>query len=193
MESADYFLEIEAHFAARRGTPFVFSPKDWWLIKEWQEKGIPLAIVIEAMDFAFDKHDGRKTINGLSFIKHSVKDLWRERRELLVGEAAATPETDFASQLSALSDALSAFPEIASQVRSLTGSVPQIEERLIELEAELIARAVATLPEEEVAAIRDEIAHSLAGVPEKMRARTEEANLRRVVREKFGLPRLTLF
>ena len=40
-----------------------------------------------------------------------------------------------------------------------------------------------------------EIATSLAGakLDEKTRARTEEASLRRLVREQMGLPRLTLF
>ncbi|HVR38038.1 MAG TPA: hypothetical protein VMU84_03020 [Thermoanaerobaculia bacterium] len=195
MESPDYFLEIEAHFAARRGTPFILSAKDWALMSEWSEKGIPLAIVIEAIDFAFDKAEGRKTINGLSYCKHAVKDLWKERRELLVGEHASTPEADFAQQLTVLADALGAFPDIAAQVRALGSekSVPRIEERLIELESELITHAIATLPEEEVTAIRSEITRHLGGLDARTRARTEDANLRRAVRERFGLPRLTLF
>src|ERR1043166_5841076 len=168
MASEDYFVEIEAHFSARRGTPFVFSPKDWWLMKEWRDQGIPLAVVIEAIDFVFEKHEGRKTVNGLSFCKHAVKDLWRQRRDLLVGEHASTPETDYAQQLTALASALDAFPHIASEVRALTSekSVPRIEERLIELEAELIAHAIATLTDADVAAIRAEISRGLVGVDE---------------------------
>ncbi|HEX6177152.1 MAG TPA: hypothetical protein VF057_02240, partial [Thermoanaerobaculia bacterium] len=44
--------------------------------------------------------------------------------------------------------------------------------------------------------IRDEVAKAIgdpAKLDEKTRARTEEANLRRIVRARFGLPRLTLF
>lgn len=195
MASEDYFVEIEAHFAARRGTPFILSGKDWVLMKKWHDDGVPLAVVIEAIDAVFMKNEGKKTINSLSYCKHAVKDLWNERKELLVGEHATTPETDYAQQLSALAAALDAFPDIASEVRALVSekSVPRIEERLIELEAELIAHAVATLPPSDVSAIRAEVSRGLGGVDEKVRGRTEEANLRRVVRERFGLPRLTLF
>jgi len=71
-------------------------------------------------------------------------------------------------------------------------SVPRIEEKLMELERELLDTAIAA---EDTAALRAEIAASLAGakLDEKTRARTEEANLRRLVRERLGLPRLTLF
>ncbi|HXH39697.1 MAG TPA: hypothetical protein VNN08_13795, partial [Thermoanaerobaculia bacterium] len=74
-------------------------------------------------------------------------------------------------------------------------SVPRIEERLIDLERELVDAFIAAAPAE-IAAIRAEIAAALGDtskLDEKTRARTEEANLRRLVREKFGLPRLTLF
>jgi hypothetical protein len=54
---------------------------------------------------------------------------------------------------------------------------------------------VSTAPNE-IAAMRQEIADSLgeaSSLDEKTRARTEEANLRRLIRERFDLPRLTLF
>ena len=33
MTAQPYFEDIEAHFAARRGTPFILSAKDWVLMK----------------------------------------------------------------------------------------------------------------------------------------------------------------
>ena len=51
---------------------------------------------------------------------------------------------------------------------------------------------LASLSDDERAAIRVSVALP-PGVDEKTRARTEEANLRRVIRERFELPRLTLF
>ena len=79
-------------------------------------------------------------------------------------------------------------PEFASRVRALGSekSVPAIEEKLIELEHELVVRLLESAPE-----IRAEAA--MPNLDEKVRARTEEANLRRLVRERFGVPRLTLF
>ena len=190
-----YFQEIEAHFAMRRQTPFVVSTKDWALMKSWHDDGVPLPVVIEAIDAVFDKSE--KKINSLSYCRHAVKELWKERKEMLVGAAGETPEAMPGPLLDALASRLEAVPAAAAfapRVRALASekSVPRIEEKLMELEREMLD---AVLAAEDVAAMRAEIAASLAGskLDEKTRARTEEANLRRMVRERLGLPRLTLF
>lgn len=206
--SEDFFLEIESHFVLRRNSPFIFNAKDWMLMKEWHDSGVPLAIVIEAIDQVFDKNEasGRpKTISSLSYCKHAVKDLWNERKELFIGGHDVTPESGAEVMLEALAGdvaAAAAPPEIATEfatrVRALAreNSVPAIEEALIELERELIERVVASLPSGDRAALQDEITRSLGDTSklnEKTRARTAEANLRRIVRDRFALPRLTLF
>jgi len=196
----DYFTEIEAHFAMRRGTRFILSTKDWALMKEWKEAGVPLPVVIEAIDSVFEKNETsgrRKTINSLSYCRHAVKDLWSDRRELYAGEAGGVPEAETAQLLAALAAELEPVsPLFARRVAELAAekSVPRIEERLIELERELIADLLASAPDAD--AIRAEVARAIGDTSklnEKTRARTEEANLRRIVRERFGLPRLTLF
>lgn len=190
--SGDYFLEIESHFAQRRGTPFVLSAKDWILMKSWSEEGIPLPVVIEAIDSVFDKQDAKKKkVNGLSYCKHAVKELWQERRELLIGGQESAPEEEVVPRLDALAEAVAEVaPDFAGRVRGLASekSVPRIEERLMELEHELIE---SLLPRAEE--LRAEARALTSGADEKTRARTEEAHLRRLVRERFGLPRLTLF
>ena len=196
-----YFTDIEAHFAARRQTPFILSAKDWALMKKWHEEGIPLPIVIEAIDSVFEKNETsgrRKVISSLSYCRHAVKELWQERRDLYVGGAETTPETGPELMLEILASQLSRYPEIAERVRALAReqSVPRIEEHLMEIERELIDRIFRELPDSEAAALRGEIASAVGDtsrLDEKTRARTEEANLRRIVREKFALPRLTLF
>ena len=200
MTAQPYFEDIEAHFAARRGTPFILSAKDWVLMKSWHDEGVPLPVVIEAIDSVFEKNEtsGRqKKINSLSYCRHAVKELWKERKEMLVGAAGETPEAAPGPLLDALAarlEGVAAAAPFAPRVRALASekSVPRIEEKLMELERELLDAVIAA---EDVAAIRAEISASLAGakLDEKTRARTEEANLRRLVRERFGLPRLTLF
>jgi hypothetical protein len=194
--SPEYFTEIESHFAMRRGTPFILNAKDWALMKSWAEGGIPLPVVIEAIDSVFDKNEekgNKKTINALSYCKHAVKELWQERKELQIGAEGATPEEDIEPLLEALAARLETSPEaapFADRVRALASerSVPRVEEKLMELEQELIDTLV-PLAED----LKAE-AHALtSGADEKTRARTEEAHLRRLVREKFGIPRLTLF
>jgi len=194
-----YFVEIEAHFAARRGTPFILSAKDWALMKKWHDEGVPLPVVIEAIDTVFEKNETsgrRKTISSLSYCRHAVKELWEDRKVLYVGETETTPETSLDTLASQLESTAVGAP-FAPRVRDLTrlGSIAKIEESLLDLERELLDAAIAAAPAE-VSAIRSEIAATLGDtsrIDEKTLARTLEANLRRLVRERFGLPRLTLF
>lgn len=206
--ASDYFLEIEAHFALRRGTPFILSAKDWALMKEWHDGGVPLPVVIEALDAVFEKNETsgrRKSISSLSYCKHAVKDLWSERREMYVGGSEQSPEVNPAELLALLASALesssapaAAVAPIAETIRGLASerSVPRIEERLIEVERELIDAILAALPPPAVTEIRTAVSRALGDtsrLDESTRARTEEANLRRIVRDRFGVPRLTLF
>ncbi len=201
--SDPYFVEIEAHFATRRGTPFILSAKDWALMKRWHDEGVPLPVVIEAIDTVFEKNESsgrRKVISSLSYCRHAVKELWQDRKDLYVGEGEMTPEREPAAILETLAQQLepsSLGAPFAPRVRELARekSVPKIEERLLDLERELVDAAIAAAPSE-VAAMRSEIAAALGDtsrIDEKTVARTLEANLRRLVRERFGLPRLTLF
>jgi hypothetical protein len=204
--SSDYFLEIESHFTQKRGTPFVVNAKDWVLMKKWQEEGVPLPVVIEAIDSVFEKAEERKkVVNSLSYCKHAVKELWAERRALHVGDHDVAPEEGAEPLLAALAADLatsSAPPAVlATMTERITAlakerSVPAIEEQLIDLERELIEAVFAAVPAAEAEAIRAAVARALGDtsrLDEKTRGRTEEANLRRIVRERFGLPRLTLF
>lgn len=190
--SADYFLEIESHFAQRRGTPFVLNAKDWSLMKSWADDGIPLSVVIEAIDSVFDKQEAKnKKVNGLSYCRHAVKEMWQERRELLIGGQESAPEEEVLPRLELLASSIEPVsPDFASRIRALSSekSVPRVEERLMELEQELID---ALLPQAEE--LRAEARALTSGADEKTRARTEEAHLRRLVRDRFGLPRLTIF
>ena len=201
----DYFTEIEAHFALRRGTPFILSAKDWALMQGWRASGVPLPVVIEAIDSVFEKNEAsgrKKAISSLSYCRHAVKELWHERRELVVGEGVA-PEEAPSAALDTLAGLLEeSSNEVArafgARVRGLAGerSVPKLEEALIALERELIDAIVAAMPPGEREQLLRDVARvvgSAAKLDEKTRARTEEANLRRVVRDRFELPRLTLF
>jgi hypothetical protein len=201
--SETYFQEIEAHFALRRGTPFILNAKDWALMKKWYGDGVPLPVVIEAIDAVFERNEtsGRKkVISSLSYCRHSIKELWNDRQNLYVGAGEVTPEAGPEALLEALAAQLESSEvaaPFAARVRALASekSVPKIEERLIDLERELVDAFIAADPAS-IDAIRADIAVALGDTSKldaKTRARTEEANLRRLIREKFGLPRLTLF
>ena len=198
MPSDDYFLEIEAHFAMRRNTPFILSAKDWALMQRWHDEGIPLPVIIEAIDTVFEKNESsgrRKVISSLSYCRHAVKELWDERRELLTGTAESAPEIDSQARLDELASRIQ--EPFAARVRELgrERSVPRIEQQLTEIEREMFDALAAAAPAE-IDRMRREIAESLGDTSKldpKIRARTEEANLRRKIRERFKVPRLTLF
>src|SRR2546425_1568489 len=147
MASDEYFLEIEAHFAFRRQTPFILSAKDWVLMQRWRAEGIPLPIVIEAIDTVFDKNETsgrRKVISSLSYCRHAVKELWDARRDLYVGGSDVTPEAGPEARLELLAQRIE--EPFASRVRELgrEHSVPLIEQRLMEIERELIDALIAS-------------------------------------------------
>ena len=186
--SADYFNEIEAHFSFRRGTPFIVNPKDWALMQKWAGDGIPLPVVIEALDSVFDKAEANgKKVSSLSYCRHAVKEMWAERKALAVGSEDGAPEEDPSARLEELAAALepTAAAPFAARVRALASlrTLPKIEEALMAIEEDLIA-ALAT------AELREE-ASSLVKA-EKNRDRAVEAHVRRLVRERHGLPRLTV-
>lgn len=198
MAADTYFTDIEGHFAQRRGTPFVLSAKDWALMKTWREDGVPLPVVIEAIDSVFEKNEAsgrRKSINSLSYCRHAVKDIWNERRELYAGAHDVLPEADPLALLESIAAQLP--PPFDARVRALASekSVPAIEAKLLDVEGELLDSIIASKPDD-VAEIRSRVESALAGSAikdEATRTRTIEANLRRLVRERFGLPRLSLF
>ena len=203
--AVDYYLEIESHFAARRGTPFILNAKDWALMKKWFEDGIPLSVVIEAIDSVFEKNEAsgrRKVISSLSYCRHAVKETWQDRQDLYAGSGESGPEENVSGLLEALAGDVerSETPReiadgIAGEVRSLVRekSVPKIEEKLIDIERNLMDRILASVPASERDAIVKPITAIVADLDDKTRQRTYEANLRRAVRERFVLPRLTLF
>ncbi|HVT03268.1 MAG TPA: hypothetical protein VHL58_07810 [Thermoanaerobaculia bacterium] len=206
-----YFLEIESHFTSRRGTPFLFSGKDWALMKSWRDEGIPLAVVVEAIDQCFEKKEAggrKKLISSLRYCRHAVKEIWEERRDLAVGSEGTVPEIDGISRLQELSGALRSAaietPQFAAAILAAAfrleglaalGSIPKIEEALIEVDRDLLSSLFESLPSSEQATITSAVERDLGSVPTKAetRARASEAHLRRLIRKRVAVPRLSLF
>ena len=85
----EYFTEIEDHFRWRRGTILEISTKDWQLISDWKDAGVPLEAVLRGIDATFDKYDQRpsksKKVNGLSFCSQEVLAAAEDMKEAAVG------------------------------------------------------------------------------------------------------------
>src|SRR3989454_7723003 len=91
-EAADqYFGAIEEEFVRGRGAAMLLSPRDWSLIGEWKEAGVPLRVVLQGITNVFDSFAGRaptgRRINSLSYCRQEVQVLHEIYRSLHAVEA----------------------------------------------------------------------------------------------------------
>ncbi len=99
MNYFSYFTEIEDTFIRRRGKHLMLSPVDWALIEAWKERGVPLHVVLRAVEHAFDSHEAKKqkrTVKTLLYCQEEVEAQYAEWLESRVGshEEAAEPADD---------------------------------------------------------------------------------------------------
>ncbi|MDM7921452.1 MAG: hypothetical protein QUS14_04050 [Pyrinomonadaceae bacterium] len=103
MNYFNYFTEIEETFVRRRGRNLLLSPIDWAMIEGWQERGIPLHIVLRAIEGVFDnfeKNPGPRTIKSLMFCREEVEAQFAEWLTSQVGKHADGEETPAESAFS---------------------------------------------------------------------------------------------
>lgn len=85
MNYFNYFSEIEELFIRRRGRNLLLSPLDWALIETWQERSVPLHVVLSAIERVFDGVD--KQTSGAQQ-KRPIKSLMYCREEIEAQYAA---------------------------------------------------------------------------------------------------------
>ena len=91
-----YYQEIARAFLERRGGGFFLSPKDQAVIAAWEDKTIPLGVVLEGIGRTFDelmaRGRGTKAIS-LAFCGRQVEAAFAQHRDRLAGRrrAAAGP------------------------------------------------------------------------------------------------------
>jgi len=74
----EFYAAAEAAFIRRRGTPFLLSPKDFALLKEWRTLGVPIEAIEQGIDDAFSRREERGAtarINSLAYCRDAVADL----------------------------------------------------------------------------------------------------------------------
>ncbi|HVS12762.1 MAG TPA: hypothetical protein VMV46_02470 [Thermoanaerobaculia bacterium] len=214
-ESHGYFLAIEEHFLRRRGAPMMLSPADWRIARGWAELGVPLRVVHGVLDRVFEQRRERGAkgrVQGLRFFDNAVRAAWSEILELRgpapAPAAAAIAELEVAARLEELAAALPAeLPERDHWRAAIRGCAPgpeapapdlqAVEEALRAADRELLAAARGWLDREALEAERAAVAPALEALRGRLPAdaveRTEERLLDRRLRDRFGLPELSLF
>ncbi|HVG19186.1 MAG TPA: hypothetical protein VNI02_09035 [Blastocatellia bacterium] len=88
----NYFTEVEEEFVRRRGKPLLISPLDWALIESWKVAGIPLHVVLRAINLAFDAYDARprkyRKVNSVFYCQQEVESTYADYRLAQVGAGA---------------------------------------------------------------------------------------------------------
>lgn len=90
MNYFNYFSEIEETFIRRRGRNLLLSPLDWALIETWQERGIPLRIVLRGIEKVFDGVDKqpaqKRTVKSLIYCREEIEVQHAEWLKTQVGK-----------------------------------------------------------------------------------------------------------
>lgn len=208
----DYFEAIEEEFIRLRGAPLLLSPADWRLARQWRRDGVPLPLVLESIREVFARRAERaaaspdspkRRVSSLRYCRPAVEKAWAVHRELGPAPPVRRPPSaiDVPGKLVALAAALPSSLQGVDATRrrllALDGPAPEVEARLAELDLELVAQAFDSLaaPDREaVLAGADEALRRTAGRVEEQRLPDLRQRLvRRLVRERLGLPLLSLF
>ena len=208
-----YYAAGEAAFIRRRGTPFLLSPKDFTLLKQWRGLGIPIEVVEQGIDDAFSRREERGAtgrVNSLGYCRDAVLEAWERRALASVGRGGSEAAVDVPARVCDLSMELASLaarrPDLAEPVAAAGRSLErlgrgsrqagEVEESLARLDRKLASALSDALSPDERAAIDGEIDRQLSPLAGRMDEetvrRTRRALARRMLRERLALPRLTL-
>ena len=213
----NYFTEIEERFQQRRASILMLSTLDWSLIETWREAGIPLEAVLRGIDDAFDKHSAKQArgsrpqrkINGLAWTAQSVMEAAQAAAEAAVGTQKVKPEQESGFEPERIAEWLeenaAAVDKVdlatAERLRELAKAVPanleDLDRTLTVLEEKLFAAVLASAPEAELVALREQADRELAPYRGKMPTvqirQVRQQFLQKRLLDARRIPRLSLF
>jgi hypothetical protein len=214
-EDRAYYAAGEAAFVARRGTPFLLSPRDFALLKEWRAIGVPIEAVEAGIDEAFGRREERGAtgrVNSLAYCRDAVLTAWERRAETAVGRGAGRDEVpaEVAPAMNGLAARLEevarAHPERTAKLGSGRRSLErlaksskdpgEVEASLARLDRRLCNELFEGLDAEARARIEKRVDAVLEKARVKMDRETEDktrrALTRKLLRDELHLPRLTI-
>ncbi len=209
-----FYAAAEAAFIRRRGTPFLLSPRDFELLKEWRALGVPIEAIEQGIDEAFSRREERGAtgrINSLSYCRDAVLLAWERRADTAVGRGAVdASEPDAVAALQGLAEKLREVsgrrPDLSAPIDSvlraflrLKGSgkaAGEIEASLARLDRRLAGALEEAVTEAERRRLNAQAEELLSRARVRMDGETANRTLRalkrRLLRESLDLPRLTL-
>jgi hypothetical protein len=218
----DYYELVERYFVGLRGSPLFVTPKDWQLIHSWRTMEIPIKVVKEGLEQAFEKRKSARPVRGLSYCRQTVESAFRRYCEALAGSHHKTEEREEVVTIQRYLKGLTAQLEKASQThktsrqelsevasqsaRKLASLVAEsmeqdsyqdIEALLKQVDEELLGAASRSMSDKERRRCQLEAQKALESyrsrMPEDVYSSALESAFRKRVRAHLGLPALSLF
>lgn len=207
-----YYRAVEDHFAALRGTPFLFLPKDFALLRRWWHENVPLAAVLAGVGEVWERRREREAdpVSSLAYCRHAVARQVKRLAAARVGAAQGHAAFDVAGALRSLAGAVAQtaaawqeVAQVAAVLRDLERAVATLpkdsgpaalDETLADLEFTSLDALLGALPVDRRKALASEVERELAGLElaSDVRDRTRRALLVKALRRLIGLPRLEL-
>ena len=222
MNYFNYFTEIEDAFIRRRGKHLLLSPLDWALMEGWQDRGIPLHIVIRAIETVFDGFDKQpnqnRTIKSLFYCREEVEAQFAEWTAAHVGghgdngrelegqfsrEAVIEHIEKSIDSLKTISepglseDLERAVARLDELLANLGDDFEYIDRTLYDIESFLDRAMLSNTDKEHLKKLKKDVTSQLKLYKSAMDAEayknTFELMLLKCLREDLGVPRLGLF
>lgn len=220
MNYYNYFTEIEETFVRRRGKHLLLSPIDWAMIEGWQERGIPLHIVIRAIENVFDGYDknpGPRSIKGLLYCREEVEAQFLEWTAMQAGkqqeDSKASPEFSvekIVEHIDLVIDALSKStnPDLREDLERATtrlnelsanhsNDLESVDKALSDIESFLEHALLTRTDKARLTIFEKEVTAQLRPYKTEMGPeaydQTKRVLLLKRLREEEGIPRLSLF
>lgn len=145
MNYFNYFTEIEETFIRRRGKHLLVSPLDWALIQTWQQRGVPLHIVLRGIENVFDSHDKKpnqkRTVKSLFYCKEEIEVQYAEWLESQVGKSAedenGSAENELFSKEAVSAHLERSVKDLKKKARGFDGELREVFERVMNRLGEL--------------------------------------------------------
>ena len=200
-----YYQEIARNFFSLRGAPFVLSSRDLVLISDWEEMRIPLSVVVEGMNRAFEnfkKRQDKRKPHSLSFCQREVLRAFEQAKERKVGRQRkeVTREMKRRAVRGEVERFLQSLAPETGFLRDIYGDALRIlsrrivsEDELEKLEERVERIILASAGEAEKEEVRREVGAEFRGRREEELERLFAVRLVKTWREKHRIPRLSFY
>lgn len=152
MNYFNYFSEIEETFNRRRGKYLFLSPLDWALIESWQERGVPLHIILRGIEKVFDGVDNqpkrRRSVKSLMYCREEIEAQYEEWLERQIGKSETNGDGSEAAATGGRENSLFSDENVKAHLENAAQSLKLAQAKAASGELrDVLARAVLRLDE----------------------------------------------